>query len=425
MGRRAILVLSVVAGVAWPAAAQPPGELPKLAPPDRPPPGPDPARRGRSPLPERLPRRTVPRVRAAGAGLGEPGVALLWVNLEWLYSATSGQTLPPLVTTSPAGTPRAAGVLGPPTTVVAFGATRVNDDFRNGFRLTGGLWLDDVQTCGVEGNFFFLGRSRQGFAAASDGTTVLARPFFNVVTGLPDAELVAFPGLAGRVGVDATSDVIGGGVNARHNLCCTPCGRLDFLWGYRYLGLTDEVTVAEDLTATVAAGRVLPGSRYQIADRFRTENQFHGGVIGLAGERRFGNWFVAGRTSVAFGGVRQITSIDGSTTITPPGGSAVSLPDGLLALPSNSGRGERTEFAVLPEVNLRAGVQVTDTARVYAGYNLLYLSSVARAGDQIDLRVNPNQLPPVAGGGPTFPQQPGRTTDFFIQGVSLGVELRF
>jgi hypothetical protein len=414
MGLRTILVLTVVVGVAWPIAAQPPAELPKLAPPNE-------------PRPAALPSG-ADGLACLEAGpcpeCGPPG--RVWANLEWLYWVTSGQSLPPLVTAAPPGTPRgAAGVLGQPATAVAFGGNRVNDDFRNGFRLTGGLWLDDDQTCGVEGDFFFLGRSRQGFAAASAGSPVLARPFFNTATGLPDAELVAFPGLTGRVGVDATSDVIGGGVNALHNLCCTPCGRLDVLWGYRYLGLTDEVTAAEDLTATAAVGRVLPGTRYQIADRFRTENHFHGGVLGLAGERRSGSWFVAGRASVALGGVRQITSTDGATVITPPGGAPVAFPGGLLALPSNAGRSERTAFAVLPEVALRGGVQVTGHARVYAGYTFLYLSDVARAGDQIDLRVNPNQLPPAAGGGPAFPQPLGRTTDFFIHGINLGVELRF
>jgi hypothetical protein len=350
-----------------------------------------------------------------------------WVNFEWLYWATTGQSLPPLVAVSLPGTPRtAAGIVGIPTTEIVAGSSRVNDDVRNGFRVTGGFWLNDGQTFGIEGDFFFLGRSREGFGLSSVGSPVVARPFFNALTGQPDAQLVAFPGLAGTVTVDATSDVIGGGVNALHNLCCTPCGRVDFLLGYRYFSLTDEVAITEDLTAVDGSSGAVPGTRFQILDRFRTENDFHGGVLGLAGEKRRGKYFFAARASVALGTNYQTTRIDGSTTIAPPGGPGTTFPGGLLALPSNIGTYDRSEFAVLPEAMLRGGVQCTEHLRTYIGFNFLYLSNVVRAGDQIDLRVNPNQLPPAtAAGGPPVPQFPNKTTDFFIYGVNIGAELRF
>jgi hypothetical protein len=289
------------------------------------------------------------------------------------------------------------------------------------------VWLNCEQTCGLEGEFFFLGRSREFFAAGSDGSQVISRPFFNALLGVPDVELVSFPGvLAGTLTVDSRSDVIGGGVNALHNLCCAPCGRVDLLWGYRYFNLTDEVTIAEDLTSLGSPGRVPPGFRFQIADRFRTENNFHGGVIGVAAERRFSPLFVGLRASVALGANQQITDIAGSTVITPPGGVPQTLPGGLLALPSNTGHYERTVFAVLPQIGVRAGVQLTDCVRVYAGYDFLYLSNVLRAGDQIDLRVNPTLLPPSqAPVGPALPAFPARSTDFWLQGVSAGLQVRF
>lgn len=352
----------------------------------------------------------------------------VWVNFAWLFWAASGQPLPPLATAAPAGTARAnAGTLGSPATSVLFGGRRANNDFRDGFRLSGGTWLDDDHRFGIEGDFFFLARSRDGFAAGSDGSRVISRPFFNALTGLPDAELVSFPGaLAGSVTVDSRSSVIGGGVNAVHNLCCSPCGRVDLLVGYRYFNLTDEVTVREDLTSLGGRANVPVGTRFQITDRFRTTNDFHGGVIGLAGERRFSAVFVGVRASVALGSNTQSTEIDGSTAITPPGGPRQVFAGGLLAQPSNIGRYERSVFAVMPEVGVRAGVQVTDAARVYAGYNFLYLSNAARAGDQIDQRVNTNQLPPrTATGGPAVPAFPDRTTDFYLQGVTAGVEFRF
>jgi hypothetical protein len=352
----------------------------------------------------------------------------VWANFEWLYWAASGQPLPPLATTAPPGTPQAvAGVLGNPTTGVLFGGQRANNDFRNGFRVTGGVWLNCDQTCGLEGEFFFLGRSRDFFAAGSNGAQIISRPFFNALSGRPDAQEVSFPGvLAGTVTVDSRTDVIGGGVNAVHNLCCDPCGRVDLVWGYRYFNLTDQVTIREDLTSLGGAGGLPAGFRFQITDRFRTENNFHGGVIGLAAERRFSVLFVGLRASVALGGNQEITDIAGRTVITPPGGLPQAFPGGLLALPSNIGHHERTVFAVMPQVGLRAGVQLTDFVRVYVGYDYLYLSNVLRAGDQIDLRVNPNLLPPArTSAGPALPAFTPHSTDFWLQGVNAGVQVRF
>jgi len=356
---------------------------------------------------------------------GPPGHA--WVNFEWLYWAASGQSLPPLATTAPSGTSRNfAGTLGPPTTHVLFGGSRANDDFRNGFRFSGGMWLNCDQTCGIDGEFFFLGQSKNNFAAASDGSQIISRPFFNVITGQPDVELVSFPGtIAGSLSIGSTTNAIGGGLNGIKNLCCSPCGRLDLLVGYRYFNLTDEVTIAEDLTSLGGASPVPSGVRFQVTDQFRTENNFHGGVIGLAAERRFSNWFFGLRASVALGANQQIAEIAGSTVITPPGGVPQKLNGGLLALPTNIGHYEQTVFAVMPQIGLKAGVQVTKCIRAFAGYDFLYLSNVLRAGDQIDLAVNPNYLPgsPNFGVGPPRPAFPGHQTDVWLQGVSLGVSV--
>ena len=69
------------------------------------------------------------------------------------------------------------------------------------------------------------------------------------------------------------------------------------------------------------------------------------------------------------------------------------------------------------------------------GYSLLYLSQVARPGDQIDasgqaagstnVNVNPSQL---SGGdltGVPSPQHRFITTDFWAQGLSFGLDYRF
>ena len=82
---------------------------------------------------------------------------------------------------------------------------------------------------------------------------------------------------------------------------------------------------------------------------------------------------------------------------------------------------------VVPSGQVRLGVQLTERARAYVGYDFLYVSNVVRSGDQIDLRVNTNQIAPSQGlgNGAAVPAPTGRRTDFWAHGASIGLEFRF
>lgn len=356
---------------------------------------------------------------------GPPGKC--WISAEYLYWTAKGMSVPPLITTSPAGTPQAAsGVLGQPGTGLLFPSSgKTNDDWRSGFRLRAGTWLDQCQRFGIEGDFFFLGKSNDQFTAGGPPALV-SRPFVNVLTGLNDSELVSYPGvLAGTVDARTSSDFIGGGFNFIQNLCCDPCGRLDALYGFRYLNLRDEVVINENLTA-LPGSNVPAGTRFLIQDRFRTSNNFYGGNVGLNYERRFGHCFLGVRGSVALGVTHSVTEISGQTTIISPTGVAQTYPGGLLTQGSNIGRYSSNSFAVVPEVGVRLGCQVTERLRAYVGYNFLYWSNVNRAGDQIDLGVNTNQIAPASGLAiPARPAYQPQKTDYWVQGISFGVEFRW
>ena len=88
-----------------------------------------------------------PRVAATGDCAGGDCAAdacRLWGSAEYLLGWTRGQLLPPLVTTSPAGTPvGTVGVLGQPTTTILYGNTHVNTEGRDGGRFELGYWLND------------------------------------------------------------------------------------------------------------------------------------------------------------------------------------------------------------------------------------------------------------------------------------------
>jgi Putative beta barrel porin-7 (BBP7) len=204
---------------------------------------------------------------------------------------------------------------------------------------------------------------------------------------------------------------------------------MDIIFGYRYFNLTDELIIREDLTSLPGRIGVPAGTRFMIEDRFRTENNFHGGVIGVTGERRFGRNFVGYRTSVALGVNHQVTEISGFTIINAPApnnGVNGRFPGGLLTQPTNIGRYTNDVFAVMPEIGLKLGRQLTPHFRAYVGYNFLYLSNVQRAGDAISLRVNPTQIAPSQTlTGPAAPVFTPKATDFWLQGMSVGLEGRF
>jgi hypothetical protein len=358
----------------------------------------------------------------------------LWVTGEYLSWWVNGNRLPPLVTTSPAGTAAAAaGVLGMPGAAVLFGGTDVNDKARSGGRLTAGYWLDCEQKCGIEASFFMLDSQSHGFAAGSSGDPILARPFFNTANGKPDSELVAVPGiLNGSVAVTSRSDpLLGAEALFRGNLlsCNWGCGRgvrVDGLVGYRYLHLEEHLSVQENLTVTQTDGMVLPGTSIRVGDRFDTRNDFHGGEVGLAAELYTGPWSLNLMGKLGLGGTASTTNINGATVVTEPGGAPVLEPGGLLAQSTNSGSHQGTHFSFVPELNVNLGYQLTQSCRMTVGYSLLYWDGVTRPGNQVDLAVNPNLLPPGAtGGGDMRPGFPSHRSSLSAQGVTVGFQFRY
>jgi len=347
----------------------------------------------------------------------------VWASAEYLLWWTKGDRLPPLLTTSPPGTPLAdAGVLGRPGTSVLFGDERVNDDARSGGRFTLGFWLNCAHTTGIEGNFFFLGEETTDFSATSSGIPILARPFFDVLANANNSLKVAYPGLvSGSFTARETSELWGADVYLRQNICCGCCCRVDLLAGYRFLSLDEDLDISEVEIGT-NPNDPLRGVPFFIDEGFHTSNDFHGGQIGFIAEWARCRTFVRLVGKVALGANCRTVTINGATRVN---GSA---PDtgGFLALPSNIGRYNSTEFAVVPEVGLTVGYQLTPRVRVMMGYSFLYWTNVARPGDEIDLAVNTSQ-PPLGTGlvGQPRPAFSFNDSDFWAQGLSFGVEVRY
>ncbi|MBN2472963.1 MAG: BBP7 family outer membrane beta-barrel protein [Pirellulales bacterium] len=370
----------------------------------------------------------------------------LWMRLDYLLWWTKGSRLPPLVTTSPVGDP--PGILGQANTETLFGGGLINGGASSTYRLTLGYWLDACQTRGVEFEYFDLGKSSARFTQTSSGNPVLARPYDDVVSQGPSSEVIAYPGTAvGEVDARAFSYFGALGVAYRRNWlcrrsCCGGCGddrcgrptccdrrrtfRLDWTAGYRHYRLIDEVSVHEVVVSTNQGGQLPIGTMFDIRDRFHTANYFHGAELGLIGSVQRGRWSMEMLAKMALGNNRREIAIDGSSVITVPGDNPVPYDAGLLALSSNVGRYASNDIVVIPQFGIELGYQVTDGLRCYLGYDLIFWSRVAQAGDQIDLAVNPALIPPpVTPQGEIRPLFELSQADFWAQGINLGLELQF
>ncbi len=392
-----------------------------------------------------LPVEARSQYTAAVADLPDlPGASNLsstcWVRGEYLLWWLKDQALPPLVTTS--ATQASVGRIGFGDTSVLYGGD-VDGKVRQGFRITAGAapWtlLDDSVQLGLEGSFFTLEPHNNDFVASSTGVPVLARPFVDVLTGQSRVEQVAnlllmdnagnllARAVAGTVTINNPSYMLGSELNGALIVGDNEMVKVHFLAGARYLYLQDSLNIREDLLQAANAAFGIPETSFVVEDRFHTHNEFVGGQLGMRTLVQIDGFSLEVLAKVALGTTHQSVTIDGATTTTVAGAAPVSGFGGLLALPTNIGSYSRDRFTVVPEVNVTLGYQLTSWLRGFVGYNFLYWSSVVRAGEQIDLGVNPNYIPPpvTPTTGPPRPAFLGTTTDLWVQGLTFGVELSY
>jgi hypothetical protein len=346
-----------------------------------------------------------------------------WVSAEYLLWWLKNGRVPPLVTAG------GNGVQGSSGTQVLVDNLNFDDGVRQGGRFALGYWFENDACIGIEADFLFLAGQQSDARFSSDRNPVLAQPFLNAVTGTPDATLVASPGIAtGTVTIGARTSLWGAEANLAAGLIRSDWFHVTALGGFRFLRLTDEVTSAEQF-------QVFPnvpgfgGSKVALRDDFRTLNSFYGGQLGLETGGQLGRLAINLRGTLALGQMHQVADVNGATNALSLNGTTTLFQGGLYALASNSGHHQRDELAFIPEVDLNVGLQVTRHLTLCAGYSFLWVNTVARAGEQIDPVVNVSQFPIRSGNGPLVgPARPAfhfNGTNFWAQGINLGLELSY
>ncbi|MFO7905055.1 MAG: BBP7 family outer membrane beta-barrel protein [Planctomycetota bacterium] len=375
---------------------------------------------------------------------GPPG--RVWVSGEYLTWWPDGMHIPALVTSSPAGTPSdQAGVLGQPGTRILYGDREILDGLSPGLRAQAGIWFDRQHRYGIQGEYVWLQRETDEFTAGCDesGLPIVARPYFNINPRDPTnaldppareyAQLICYPSLhRGAVTVESSTQFQSAGLALRaliasetfSNEYGTGYSRVDLVSGYRYTLLEDRLGIHEDRT-TYRRDQTL--ATFQVADQFDTRNRFHGIDVGAVWYSGWRNWTAEFLLKTAVGNVNQKVGIEGRTMVIEPGVAPESHEGGLLALSSNIGTYSQDQFTMIPELGAKLGFQVLPRWQATVGYTFIYWGSVARAGDQIDRDINPDQVPPpiVPMEGAARPVFAFQETDYWIHGLSVGLEGRW
>lgn len=217
---------------------------------------------------------------------------------------------------------------------------------------------------------------------------------------------------------------MGTDINGLFNLYRSSNWSLNVLGGFRYFELDESVTIVgnsylfQDTVYTDNFGNVLadapPGSSVQTIDQFNTRNSFYGGQLGAQFRYNLNRWSFGAITKLAIGDTHEVITINGTTNVFPINNYPVTLGGGNYAT-IQSGRYSSDHFAVAPEVTLNVGYQFTPFLRGMIGYNFIYLSSVARPGNQIDNTFD----------GVNHPAVPMASSSFWAQGINFSLQLSF
>ena len=351
--------------------------------------------------------------------------AKIWGRAEAVQWWTKGMGAPVLATTSRNGTTQdEAGVLGLRRTTVLFGGHNdVNEGARGGGRYTFGFWADDCHTRGFEFSYLNLETEGTTFEATGDTRNILARPFFSTVTDAEDSRLIVFPDLVdGSLDIDIRSKFETAEILWRRTTSkCGGC--VDYYFGYRHAKLEDQIGILEE---TVSLDGPTEGTQFSLADRFETENEFSGGQFS-ARLTSYSSpvWSLEWIGKIALGNTRTRAVNHGSTRVTTPNGTTSTQNAGLLVQGTNSGTFTNDEFSTIAELGVTLRRHFAHDFAITFGYTAFLWTDVIRAGDAIDTTINVSQIPPGTLVGESRPAFFPQTSNFWAQGLRLGLEYAY
>lgn len=346
---------------------------------------------------------------------------------EYLAWWTKSPNVPALVTTNadPTTPFSQAGVL--PGAEILYGGEEGDPGLHSGARFNLEYWFSSCRYVGLDITYTFLGNASATFERTNANNAILGRPYFNTdpAVSAQDAWVIAYPNgrqlQTGGITIRNEQELAFVEAMTRWSIV-QGCNRnLDFVFGYRY-GRFQETLSIDDTTTSAAVGDTI-----QKSDLFDARNEFNGFELGFISNSRYCRWSLDVLAKLAVGNTRSQVDVGGTTEVTDAQGNTVVRNGGLLALPTNSGTVERNGFSAIPELGVTVGYDLTCQLKATVGYTFVYWSNVMRPGDQIDTNVNGLQVPPTTStltGSPS-PATKSVMTDFWAQGLNIGLDYRF
>src|SRR5262249_11660613 len=209
---------------------------------------------------------------------------------------------------------------------------------------------------------------------------------------------------------------------------------VEFLFGFRALSLDEDLQVATEFAPLVSNFLTLQGqfvnapSSLSTYDAFRAQTHFYGPQLGGRVEWTAGRLSVGALAQVALGDNQELVRVVGTSSQITPGAATVTVPGGVLAQSTNIGRHFREQFAVVPELGIRVGCQISPCLGVSFGYSFLFWNNVVRPGALVDRTVEPGLVPTDRAFGTATGTRPAfvfRSSDYWAQGLEFGLDWRF
>ena len=323
------------------------------------------------------------------------------------------------------------GLLGQPQTQTLLGGQDVSMGASPGVRISGRYAVTDHSA--LEGNFFYFGsRSKSAGVESSGevGSTNLLFPYIDANTSQEDVtQLSQAPVYRGGATQTVNNSLLGAEVNGTWQIAPAGKLRMDLLGGVRYLRLREGYSLTTHSPYIAPFGDDI----WNTTDKFDTTNDFYGVQAGIRAQYDQRAYFANATAKVAVGAMAQTAGVSGSLVTNDFNNftSTQTFSGGYFALPTNIGNYSRTAFAVVPEVTLNFGYRITPAATIIVGYSFLYMSNVARPGNQISRTINPSQStsytedPAAHLQGAARPSFKFNDSSFWTQGISVGLQVRF
>ena len=345
------------------------------------------------------------------------------VSAELLYAWFKHSPTPvPIITDS---------YLDDPGVNVLLGGGSMDTNPNAGLKLTGTYRIDSRM--GVELSGFYIpnrSTSRSVSSTGQPGSIDLFLPYFDVPDNRENiTEISYWPDYRGSAQATLSNNLGGSELNVTWSMPPSDVVRIDLLGGFRFVQLRESYTI----TTSSPFNPPNPVDVWNTTDSFAARNRFYGLQLGARTAYEQGPWIGSLVGKVALGTMQQRVSVNGflETNDYNNYGPTQIFSGGYLALPTNMGDHSRNTFAVVPEIGLNIGYRFTPQATVFISGSFLYLSNVARPGEQINRNINPTQSvaygfdPPTTLVGLAQPSFNFNTTDFWASTVSIGFAYRF